>query len=71
MIANGDGEAEQADKIAARWPAPLQLVAAEDSDNPDGWFSWRPCEGCGSTLGGDRYGVAVLVDVDVAVGGAS
>lgn len=23
--------------------------------DPEGFFSWRPCEGCGSELGGNRY----------------
>lgn len=25
---------------------------------PEFWFSWDPCQGCGSTLGGDRVKVA-------------
>ena len=27
------------------------------------WFSWSPCECCGSTLGGDRYRM-IAVDED-------
>ena len=26
----------------------------------DGWFSWSPCNVCGSQLGGDRHTFAVL-----------
>lgn len=26
----------------------------------DGWFSWSPCEWCGSTLGGQRYNAAIM-----------
>lgn len=25
-----------------------------DGPEPEPWFSWSPCEACGSTLGGDR-----------------
>jgi hypothetical protein len=25
-----------------------------DRDGPEPWFSWAQCQGCGSTLGGDR-----------------
>ena len=27
----------------------------------EGYFSWRPCDVCGSNLGGDRYPVVALV----------
>lgn len=27
----------------------------------DNEFSWRPCELCGSTLGGSRHGVSLLI----------
>jgi hypothetical protein len=26
----------------------------DEGGNPDPWFSWRPCECCGSPLGGNR-----------------
>jgi hypothetical protein len=26
----------------------------DDNADPGPWFSWNPCEQCGSTLGGDR-----------------
>jgi hypothetical protein len=27
------------------------------------YFSWHPCEACGSTLGGDRYDVEIAIPV--------
>ncbi len=27
---------------------------SQEAEN-EGWFSWSPCEGCGSHLGGTRY----------------
>jgi len=33
---------------------------SEDCPHDEGGFSWRRCDGCGSTLGGDRF-PAVLV----------
>lgn len=45
---------------------PLSLITSEawdftDSETGDGIadFSWSPCEGCGSNLGGARYRLAV------------
>ena len=29
-------------------------VDDRDDDEPEPWFSWSPCEGCGSSLGGYR-----------------
>lgn len=29
-------------------------------DETDPWFSWSPCQGCGSPLGGDREHATVL-----------
>lgn len=31
---------------------PTERLIPGDSE---GWFSWQNCEGCGSTLGGDRH----------------
>ncbi len=30
-------------------------AVADDEGNIDPYFSWQPCECCGSRLGGDRY----------------
>lgn len=32
----------------------------ERGDSVDDWFSWSPCECCGSRLGGNRNRLAVL-----------
>ena len=29
-------------------------------DSADSFFSWRPCESCGSPLGGDRYNAVAI-----------
>ncbi len=34
----------------------------EGCDCDDLGFSWSPCEGCGSRLGGDRYRFTVFAD---------
>lgn len=43
----------------------LHCGVAPTVENPEGYgimgFSMRPCELCRSTLGGDRYGVTMLV----------
>lgn len=40
-------------------PAPMSLIPDEElspvDDEPESHFSWHPCDGCGNTLGGDRY----------------
>lgn len=33
----------------------LQTAWTDCTVNDEGGFSWSPCEGCGSTLGGNRY----------------
>ena len=35
---------------------------ADNYDGPEPYFSWSACEGCGSTLGGDRYPAHALAD---------
>jgi len=44
----------------ADWDA--DIADNTDSETGDGIdeFSWRSCEGCGSTLGGSRYRLAIL-----------
>jgi hypothetical protein len=54
LIANGEGTDEHADAVAARWPGMNTLVLACPEDC-EGWFSSSPCDGCGSTLDGDRH----------------
>lgn len=44
-------------------PAPLNrldgfLIGYGPNLEPS--FSWQPCDGCGSTLGGDRYAVTIV-----------
>jgi hypothetical protein len=41
-----------------------ELADNTDSETGDGMetFSWSRCQGCGSTLGGSRYRLAVFTD---------
>jgi hypothetical protein len=52
LIANGEGTDEHCALVTARWGARLVLACEDDCE---GWFSWRDCDGCGSSLGGDRH----------------
>ena len=36
----------------------LIVTPAPAREDVEGYFSWSPCESCGSHLGGDRYDVA-------------
>lgn len=64
VLAHGvesDAEGETWERLSARWPGedpvttPAVTLGSRDEDAPeDPYFSWSPCDGCGSTLGGDR-----------------
>ena len=59
-LANGDIPEERpdlADDIAAQWPNDKDLVIGTDTDE----FSCRPCDCCGSRLGGSRTSFVVRV----------
>lgn len=60
FIANGDlpDDEKDAARVVAGVEsfAPGYVVAGDETDE----FSWRPCECCGSKLGGSRHGAAVL-----------
>jgi hypothetical protein len=60
LVANDDTTALddlEADRlrnnVADRWPSSRWLIVPGDDY---GAFSRKPCDGCGSTLGGDRVG---------------
>lgn len=56
ILANGEGPDDVAEALAKRWPVgTITLGRITDPDDPEGFFSSSPCDGCGSTLGGDRY----------------
>lgn len=44
-----------AEKINTLWPIGQYKLVPNCSEECEGSFSWRDCEGCGSTLGGDRH----------------
>lgn len=65
LFANGDIPEDRPDLpelVCAKWPPAegYHLCLGNNADGPDE-FSWRPCESCGSRLGGSRYYVDVLV----------
>ncbi len=37
---------------------------AKDECLYEGWFSWSPCEGCGSELGGTRFNFPVWLPLN-------
>lgn len=66
VLANGaedDAQTAAAERLAEMWPGespvttPAVTLGFVDTDLEDGYpsFSWQPCEGCGSRLGGDRH----------------
>lgn len=63
---NGEWFAGESDTPCDREPLALlanhELADNTDSETGEGMedFSWRSCEGCGSTLGGSRYRLAVF-----------
>lgn len=45
------------------------LISPDESDHDcEGHFSWSPCEGCGCTLGGDRYCYVAIPAPDTVSG---
>lgn len=59
-LANGDIPEERPDlasDIATQWPNDSDLVISNEIEE----FSWRPCDCCGSRLGGPRTSFVVLV----------
>lgn len=67
VIANADttGVEDLAD-----WQRRVEAIDASDggryvvvlscADDCEGWFSWSPCDYCGSALGGERHPIAFL-----------
>lgn len=72
LIANGevtdqhgnDIAEELAERIADHLGTEFAMctLVVESSEDGDGWFSWSPCEICGSELGGDRHHVSALTN---------
>lgn len=40
------------DTIERNWPN--YVLTPASSEESEGWFSWNPCESCGTTFGGHR-----------------
>jgi hypothetical protein len=59
LIANDDSTDEHRALVAAQWPTG-DLVLAYAREEDEDWFSWGACDGCGSTLGGDRHPAVVF-----------
>lgn len=64
VLANGaedDAQTAAAERLADRWPGespvttPAVTLGRMDGAETEPSFSWQPCEGCGSRLGGDRH----------------
>ena len=53
LLDGGPGSvAEHVRRMTALWGDDVEIVPGSDDE---GSFSWSSCDGCGSTLGGDRY----------------
>lgn len=61
-VTDGNGK-DISERVAAgqveQWGTDAWDIHLSDNDEP--WFSWQACEGCGSTLGGDRMHAVVFV----------
>ena len=65
LIANGEDHTEEQDlekKIEKQWGELAGHLVMSCDEGCEGEFSWRPCDGCGSTLGGDRHKATVLCE---------
>lgn len=64
LIANGEGTDAHTEAMVAIWGEGINGVMGLVLSCPEdceGWFSWSECDGCGSSLGGDRHPGAHLV----------
>jgi hypothetical protein len=65
-IANGDTPPEMNEEDTVAWldgiwrRHPTGHLVPTCEEDCEGHFSWRPCDCCGSNLGGDRHPFAVL-----------
>jgi hypothetical protein len=71
-LANGEVTDSNGDDITAAHVAKMVTVWGEGfditpgsigADDGEAFFSWRQCDGCGSTLGGDRHSATAWVEV--------
>jgi len=67
--ADGRPVSEIAKRVEANWSEWTLLCGGDtsperqDEQAEDPYFSWSHCEGCDSSLGGDRHGVLAYRDV--------
>lgn len=74
LLANGevtdsngdDTTAAHAAKMAAVWGERFDIVPSGEEEE-EASFSWQSCDGCGSTLGGDRFAATAFVEVSRTV----
>lgn len=76
LIANGevphdwtDAQIEEWEsRIEERWKDSETHAVIGGEEDTEAYFSWRPCGYCGSSLGGDRYPIALLCNHDECKG---
>jgi hypothetical protein len=56
LLENGEGPDYVAEALAQRWPnGTITPGTISREDDSEAFFSTQACEGCGSTIHGDRY----------------
>ncbi len=58
---------DHADAMDATQPGASDFTLA-CGEECEGWFSWASCDGCGSTLGGERHPAVVWFPRDAVAG---
>lgn len=58
FLANGEEPPERPNlraEIEKAWPFTKWVLEPACDEESEGWFSWSPCDVCGSALGGERH----------------
>jgi hypothetical protein len=58
LVANDEATPEHRAAVARQWPTGHLVLSGGEEE--DACFSSRPCDGCGSQLGGDRMPAVVF-----------
>lgn len=61
-LGQGDTKADEAhaEAMSSQLMGDAPWLVPACPEDCEGWFSWSRCDGCGSTLGGDRHPAAIV-----------